>query len=79
MNDGVPNCFGVSFIELLDEFVSVHVGCWFPAIVSFREPFPPDQILDLMPVLPDTEYLFDLPFGLPIDKLWDGFLISTSI
>ena len=78
-NDGVPNCFGVSFIEFLDEFVSVYVDCWLPAIVSFQEPFPPDQILDLTLVPPDMEYLFDFPFGLTVDKFRGGFLIMTSI
>ena len=54
LRGGVSDSFGVSFIELLDKFVCVNIGCWFPAIMGFREPLPPDQVLDLMPVSSDT-------------------------
>ena len=49
----VTDGFQVFFIELVNEFVSVHIGCRFPTIMSFREPFPPDQVLDLTPILPN--------------------------
>ena len=36
---------GVSLIEVLEELISVDMGGWFPAVMCFGEPLPPDLIL----------------------------------
>ena len=54
MGGDVSDGFGVLFIELLNEFFHMYIVCWFPTVMYFREAFPPDQVLDLTPVSPDT-------------------------
>ena len=36
---------GVSLIKVLEELISVDMGGWFPAVMCFGEPLPPDLIL----------------------------------
>ena len=54
LDGDVSDGFGISFIELLNEFVSVYVGGWFPAVMCFGKTLPPDQVLYLAPISSDT-------------------------
>ena len=67
------------FIELLEKFVSVDVGGWFPAVVRFGETFPADKVLQLLSVTSDLEYSIHLPLRLPLDKIGSGFLVFVAI
>jgi hypothetical protein len=69
----------MSFIEFLNQVVRVYILGWFPTIMRFEEPFPPDQVLKLIHLPSYTQDGFYFPFGLPIDKLWDGFLVLFPI
>ena len=70
---------GVSFIELCEELIGVDVRRGFPAVMCFREAFPLEKILQLLPMLSDLEYLFHFPFWLSIDKVWSGFLVFVAV
>ena len=70
---------GVSFIELGEELISVDVRCGFPAVMCFGETFPPDKILQLLPVASRLEDLFYFPLWLSINKVRSGFLIFVAI
>ena len=85
MNDGggmwgqVSYSGGVSFIKFCEELIGVDVRRRFPAVMCFGESFPPDKVLQLLPVSSDLEYLFHFPFWLSIDKVWSGFLVFVAV
>jgi hypothetical protein len=69
----------MSFIEFFDQIFCVDILSWFPAIMRFRESFPPDKVLELIHSLSYSQDSFYFPFGLSVDKLWGGFLILFPI
>ena len=70
---------GMSFIEFCEELIGVDIRRGFPAVMCFREAFPPDKILQLLPIASGLEYLLHFPFWLSIDKVWSGFLVFVAI
>jgi hypothetical protein len=70
---------GVCVVKFFDKLVGVDVGQGFPTVMRFRESFPPDQVLELVTSLSCAQDLFNFPFWLAINKLWDGFLIFVTI
>jgi hypothetical protein len=74
------NGSGIFLIELPDPVISVDVGQGLPAIMYFRESFPPNQVLELMMPFPCTRDGFYFPFRwLAIDKVRDGPLVLVAI
>ena len=67
------------FIEFLEKFVSMEVGSRFPAVMCFRESFPADKVLQLLPVMSDLEYSTHFPLWLSFDKIGSGFLVFVAI
>jgi hypothetical protein len=70
---------GVCVVKFFDKLVGIDVGQGFPAVMRFRESFPPDQVLELVMLLSCAQDLFNFPFRLAVDKIWDGFLIFVTI
>jgi hypothetical protein len=70
---------GVCMIKFFDKLVGIDVGQGLPTVMRFRESFPPDQVLELVMLLSCTQDLFNFPFRLAINKVWDGFLIFVTI
>jgi hypothetical protein len=70
---------GVCVVKFFDKLIGVDVGQGFPTVMRFREPFPSDQVLELVTLFSCTHDLFNFPFRLAIDKVWDGFLIFVTI
>jgi hypothetical protein len=69
----------VIVVKLLNKLVSIDVRKGLPAVVSFRETFPPDQVLELLASLSCAQDLFDFPFRLSIHKVRSGFLVVVPI
>jgi hypothetical protein len=69
----------VIVVKFLNKLVGIDVGEGFPAVVSFREPFPPDQVLELLASLSCTQDLFNFPFWLSVYKVRSGFLVMVSV
>ena len=57
----------IFLMEFLDQLVGVDVGQGLPAVMCFREAFPPDQVLELAAVASCAQNSGDFPFGLPIN------------
>jgi hypothetical protein len=70
---------GVCVIKFFDKLVGIDVGQGFPTVMHFGESFPSDQVLELVMSLPYTQDLFNFPFRLAVDKVWDRFLIFVTI
>jgi hypothetical protein len=70
---------GVCVIKFFDKLVGIDVGQGFPTVMHFGESFPPDQVLELVTLLSCAQDLFNFPFRLAVDKIWDGFLIFVTI
>jgi hypothetical protein len=73
------NSLRVCVVEFFDKLISVDVGQGFPTVMRFGESFPPDQVLELVMLFSCAQDLFNFPFRLAVDKIWDGFLIFVTI
>jgi hypothetical protein len=77
--DGGAYSLGVCVIKFFDKLVGMDVGQGFPTVMHFGESFPPDQVLELVTLLFRAQDLFNFPFRLAVNKVWDRFLIFVTI